>query len=47
VHEALGIGKNGAAANMPLETLLGIATEMMADARKLGIKGLPDSVKED
>ena len=49
VHEALGIRKNGSTARksqVPLETVLGLATELMTDARGMGVN-LPDLTKEE
>jgi PBSX family phage portal protein len=38
IHEALGIGKDGSAKDLPVEALLGVATELMRDARNMGVK---------
>lgn len=51
IHEALGIGKNGGISRppqIPLQTLLGMATELMTDAKRVGSKeNLPDWSKEE
>lgn len=50
VHEALGLGKNGfsAAKAQSVQTLLGMATDMMSEARRASIPtGLPVSLKEE